>query len=598
MSSSDATVVFLPSGRRGKVPRDITLLDAARQLGESIESICGGHLACGKCQVRIEAGSFPRLGIESGPEHVTPPTDEERAWLRAEAGAEAASLRLACNARILDDVVVFVPEQARVHQQVIRKDATDRAIVVDPAIRQVYVELTPPTLGDYRSDWERLQDGLREQWGLEVTTLPASALRRLPDALRQGRWRVTVVLWQEQRVIDVRPGYEEGIRGLAVDIGSTTMAAYLCDLQTGDLLATGAVMNPQVAYGEDLMSRISYATDHPDGLKKLHRAVLGAFNRLAADVAKQAGLRSEDIHEAVVVGNTTMISLFLDINPESLGQTPFVMANRQAMDAPASDLKLRLHPAANVHILPAVAGHVGADNVAVLLAEEPQADARVTLLVDVGTNAEIALWTGEQLFSASSPTGPAFEGAQISHGMRAAPGAVERVRIDRESGAVRYRIIGEERWSDEWTPAAPPALSPTGICGSGIIEVIAEMFLAGILLPDGRFNPNSGHPRLQWRDRQGVFVLVAADETASGQTILVTQEDVRAIQLAKAALYAGSKPLMRKGDVDFVDRIVLAGAFSRYIDPFHPVGWCKTRIIDSPFARVSYDFPCTFALLW
>ena len=566
-----ATVVFLPSGRRGRFPTGITLLDAARQLGEPIESICGGHVACGKCQVRIETGKFPKLGIESDQSHVTPLTDEEKEWLKiAKADAMGiGQLRLSCNARLLDDVVVFVPEHARTQQQTIRKDATMRPVKVHPAIRQVYVVMEKPSLGDRRGDWERLQDALRDQWGFERLTIAYPALRTLSQALRDGKWKVTVVLWKESKVIEVRPGYREGIWGLAVDIGSTTIVAHLSDLQTGELLATQAVMNPQVTYGEDLMSRISYVIDNEDGLKKLHRAILGAFNRLAKSVAEQAGIKSTDIHEAVVVGNTTMISLFLNINPENLGMVPFIMADRDEMDIPACELKLRLHPAANLHILPAVAGHVGADNVSVLLAEEPFRQDDVMLIVDVGTNAEIALWNGKQLFSASSPTGPAFEGAQISQGMRAAPGAIERVRIDRETKEVRYKIIGEERWNDEWTPENPPVLSPTGICGSGIIEAIAEMYLAGIIMSDGRFNPTLQHPRLSWKDGLGVFELATADETTTGRPVSVTQHDVRAIQLAKAALYAGSKLLMREGGVDHIDRIVLAGAFGSYIDPYH-----------------------------
>jgi uncharacterized 2Fe-2S/4Fe-4S cluster protein (DUF4445 family) len=563
------------------------LLEAARQLGEPIESICGGHVACGKCQVRIETGKFPKLGIESDQSHVSPLTDKEKEWLSI-AKADAAGmgqLRLSCNARLLNDVVVFVPEHARTRQQTIRKDATMRPVEVKPAIRQVYVELVAPTLGDRRGDWERLKDGLREQWGFEKLTIAYPALRTLSQMMREGKWKVTVVLWQESRVIEVRPGYQEGIWGLAVDIGSTTMVAHLSDLQTGELLATQAVMNPQVTYGEDLMSRISYAIDNEDGLKKLHRAVLGAFNRLAKSVAEEAGIKSTNIHEAVVVGNTTMISLFLNIHPENLGMVPFIMADRDEMDIPAAELKLRLHPAANVHILPAVAGHVGADNVSVMVAEEPYRQDEVMLIVDVGTNAEIALWDGKQLYSASSPTGPAFEGAQISHGMRAAPGAIERVRIDRETKEVRYKIIGEERWSDEWTPEEPPALSPTGICGSGIIEAVAEMYLAGILLPDGRFNPELQHPRLSWNGKKGAFDLATVEETATGHAIPVTQDDVRAIQLAKAALYAGSKLLMREAGVDSVHRIVLAGAFGSYIDPFHAM--VLGLIPDADLARVN-----------
>ncbi len=578
------SVVFLPSGRRGKFSTGITLLDAARQLGEPIESICGGHVACGKCQVQIETGQFPKLGIVSGSDHVTPLTEAEQVWLKGQSKSSSRQLRLACNARILDDVVAFVPERARAHQQTIRKDATLRPVTVKPAIRQVYVELAAPSLDDRRGDWERLQDALHEQWGLDLLSIAYPALRTLSDAMREGGYKVTVVLWNESRVIEVRPGYREGIWGLAVDIGSTTVVAHLSDLQTGELLATQAVMNPQVTYGEDLMSRISYATDNKDGLKKLHRAILGAFNRLAKSVAEQAGIKSTDIHEAVVVGNTTMISLFLNINPENLGMVPFIMANRDEMDLPASELRLRLHPAANVHILPAVAGHVGADNVAVLLAEEPYRQDDVMLIVDVGTNAEIALWNGKKLYSASSPTGPAFEGAQISQGMRAAPGAIERVRIDRETREVRFKIIGEERWSDEWTPENPPALSPSGICGSGIIEAVAEMYLAGIIAQNGRFNPNLIHPRLSWEGKMGVFELATVAQTATGRPISVTQNDVRAIQLAKAALYAGSKLLMREAGVEKLDRIVLAGGFGSYIDPFHAM--VLGLIPDAPLEQV------------
>ena len=580
-----ATVVFLPSGRRGKFPTGITLLEAARQLGEPIESICGGHVACGKCQVQIEQGTFPKLGIESGPEHVSPLTDEEQSWLKQQPRSALGTLRLACNARVLDDVVVFVPEHARTQQQTIRKDANLRPVEVQPAIRQVYVVLEKPSLGDRRGDWERLQDALRLQWGFDGLTIAYPALRTLSQAMREGKWKVTVVIWKKSRVIEVRPGYQEGIWGLAVDIGSTTIVAHLSDLQTGELLATRAVMNPQVTYGEDLMSRISYVIDNEDGLKKLHRAILGAFNRLTKSVAEEAGIKVTDIHEAVVVGNTTMISLFLNIDPENLGMVPFIMADRDEMDLPATELKLRLHPAANVHILPAVAGHVGADNVAVLLAEEPFRQDDVMLIVDVGTNAEIALWNGRQLYSASSPTGPAFEGAQISQGMRAAPGAIERVRIDRETKDVRYKIIGEERWSDEWTPENPPALAPTGICGSGIIEAVAEMYLAGIIMPDGRFNPTLTHPRLSWEGSMGTFELATAEETPTGRPVSVTQGDVRAIQLAKAALYAGSKLLMREADVEKLDRIVLAGAFGSYIDPFHAM--VLGLIPDAPLDKVT-----------
>ncbi len=529
--------------------------------------------------MRIESGAFLKFGIESSPDHVSPMTDEEHSLLGS------TPFRLACNAKILDDIVVYVPEEARVHQQTIRKEAGTLVITVDPTIKQHYVELNPPSPDAVVSDWELLRAALASQWNLSNLNISLSTLQHLQETLRQGQWRATALVRNERLVLDVRSGYQEGVWGVAIDIGSTTIAGYLCDLDSGELLASYAQMNPQVSYGEDLMSRISYASHNRDGLKKLHRAVIGAVNRVSAEVAQLAGIGPQDIHEAVVVGNTTMISLFLGIHPRYLGEAPFMLAHRGPMDWRASQLNLRLHPAANVHILPSIAGHVGADNVAVLLAEAQELDDETTLIIDVGTNAEIDLWDGRQLYCASSPTGPAFEGAQITFGMRAAPGAIERVRIDRKTLKVKYKIIGEERWSDEWTTEHPPALTPTGICGSGIIEAIAELFLAGILLPDGRFHPNSQSDRMRWDGKRGAFILVPAAETSMGEDILVTSEDVRAIQLAKAALYAGCKVLMKEAEISHIDKITLAGAFGSYISPFHAM--VLGLIPDAPIDNVT-----------
>ena len=563
-------VIFMPSGRRAPVEEGATVLDAARQMGVDIESICGGRLTCGKCRIQVEEGLFQKHGITSRAEHLTPPGSEECDLLARMEGADG---RLSCTARVAGDVLVFVPEESRAQKQIIRKSATERVIEIAPSVRQVYVEVTEAELGEHRGDWGRLQDALAEQWQLENLTIDLPTLRRLQAVLRKGKWNVTVTLWQEREVIDVQPGYEEGVYGLAVDIGSTTIAGFLCDLRTGELLATDSTMNPQVAYGEDLMSRVSYAMTHNDGLDKMHTAVIETLNKLAARAAREAGIQSRNIQEAVFVGNTTMIHILLGINPIELGGAPFALANRDAMDIKARDLGLRLHQGANVHVLPAEAGHVGADNVAVLIAEEPYNQDEIVLTVDVGTNAEIVLGNRAWMYSASSPTGPAFEGAQITYGMRAAPGAIERVRIDPATKRASFRVIGEERWSDQWQigPEYPLEAQPkhlaAGICGSGIIEAVAEMFLAGILQPDGRFDPNLNSERVQWRGRRGAYVLATAVETTTGEPILVTQDDVRNIQLAKAALYAGAKLLMRQAGISAVDRIVLAGAFGSYIDP-------------------------------
>lgn len=566
----DPQVVFMPSGRRGRVEVGTSLLDAARQMGVEIESICGGLLTCGKCQVQVEAGIFQKHGLVSGAEHVSPPNDEEQYLLQR---LNSQGCRLACSAYVQGDLLITVPEASRAHKQIIRKSATERAIDIAPAVRKVYVEVEKAELGEHRGDWGRLQDALANQWQLDNLTIDLMALRRLQPALRKGKWAVTVTLWQDREVLDVQPGYEEGVYGLAVDVGSTTVAGFLCNLRTGELLATESVMNPQVTYGEDLMSRISYAMTHSNGLDKMHTAIIDTLNRLAASAARQAGLRARDIHEAVFVGNTTMIHILLGIDPLELGGTPFALANRDSMDIKARDLGLRLHRSANVHVLPAEAGHVGADNVGVLIAEEPYNQDEIVLTVDVGTNAEIVLGNRDWMFSASSPTGPAFEGAQITFGMRAAPGAIERVRIDTQTLQARFRVIGEDAWSDAWqlgpqvSLEAQPNHLAAGICGSGIIEAVAEMYLAGIIQPDGRFDPNLENELILWQGRKGAYILAAAEQSSTGEPILVTQDDVRNIQLAKAALYAGAKLLMNRAGARAVERIILAGAFGSYIDP-------------------------------
>lgn len=564
-------VVFQPSGRQGSVAPGTSLLAAARQLGVDLDSICGGRQTCGKCKVRVEAGTFDKYGIASHPEHLTPAGPAELAYVARHRDGFPPGTRLGCAACVQGDLLITVPPESQAHRQIIRKSATERPVALDPALRQVLVSVEPHRLGERLGDWERLQEALRREWGLELLRIDLPALRQLGPALAQGKGQVTVVIWSEAEVIEVRPGFQEGLYGLAVDVGSTTIAGHLCDLATGAILATEALMNPQVTFGEDLMSRVSYAMLHDDGLTKLHQAIIGALNKLAGAAAHAAGLRSRDIHELVLVGNTVMHHILLGLDPAPLGAAPFTLATHAPMDLKARDLGLKLHPGANLHLLALEAGHVGSDNVGVLIAEAPDLQDELTLVIDVGTNAEVLLGNREGVLSCSSPTGPAFEGAQIAHGQRAAPGAIERVRIDRASGEPRFRVIGREGWSDELEPGA---IGATGICGSGIIEVVAELVLAGILRPDGRFDPEwqprdggeAAH-RVRWQGPRAEYLLATAEQTATGRPIVVTQDDVRNIQLAKGALYAGCKLLMRRRGVERVDRIVLAGAFGSYIDP-------------------------------
>lgn len=559
-------VVFQPSGRQAQIAEGTPLLEAARQLGVDIDSICGGRQTCGKCKVLIESGTFPKYGIESAADHLTPADMTECDYFGRRNGVYSppGNARLSCAAGVTGDVLVTVPPESQTRKQIIRKTATERAIELDPIVRQVFVEVESHRLGERKGDWERLQEALRREWGFEGLRIDLQALRRLGPALKEGKQRITAVVWDDVEVIDVQPGYHEGIYGLAVDLGSTTVAAHLCDLRTGEVLASEAMMNPQVTYGEDLMSRVSYAMMHADGLRTMHEAIIKGLNKLAGLAAHAAGVRARDVHEMVVVGNTVMHHIFLGLDPTDLGAAPFTLATHAPVDVKAREIGLKLHPGANVHLMALEAGHVGADNVGVLVAEAPDQQADMMLVIDVGTNAEILLGNREQLLSASSPTGPAFEGAQITHGQRAAPGAIERVRIDPATGEPRFRVIGSDRWSDEM---APEEVGATGICGSGIIEAVAELYTAGLMRADGRLEPEATTPRLRWDGPKGEYVLATADQTATGQEIVVTQDDIRNIQLAKAALYAGCKLLMRRRGVTTVDKIVLAGAFGSYIDP-------------------------------
>jgi uncharacterized 2Fe-2S/4Fe-4S cluster protein (DUF4445 family) len=562
-------LAMMPSGRKGSVKRGTNLLEAARELGVELESICGGKQTCLKCQVIVEEGSFAKHGITSSAEHLTPLTPAEQALPEE---ARHAGRRLACACEVVGDLLLTVPEESQARKQIIAKAASDKVIEIDPAVRQVYVEVQAADMSDPRGDLERTLDALREQWDLEGLQAEPSTLRELQEFIREGKGAITVTLWQDRLIQRVQPGYQEGIYGLAVDVGSTTVAAHLCDLRTGAVLATQASMNPQVRYGEDLMSRVSYANSEPQGMARLNRAIIRTLNELAEKCAQEAGLKTDDILDVVLVGNTIMHHIFLNIHPRELGGAPFALAVSSALDLRASDIGLDLHPAARLHTLPIIAGHVGADNVAVQLAEAPHEQDEMTLVVDVGTNAEIVLGNKHQVLVASSPTGPAFEGAQITHGQRAAPGAIERVRIDPQTLEPHIRVIGYDEWiAPGIGEDFPDHARATGICGSGIIEAVAELFLAGALNARGLFEKTAAErtTRVRYNGRTAGYVLVDADQSATGAPIIITQNDVRQIQLAKAALYAGSKLLMNKLGIQKVDRIVLAGAFGNFIDPFH-----------------------------
>jgi uncharacterized 2Fe-2S/4Fe-4S cluster protein (DUF4445 family) len=552
-------VIFQPSGSRGYVEDGATIVDASRQLGVELESVCGGQATCGKCQVRIEEGFFERYGIHSSMEHLSPIEERETKFFEKHSGLQG--YRLSCVTEIHGDVLIFVPEESRKGKQIVRKAATEREIEVNPAVRKYYVELLPATLEDTLGDWERIQAALEEHHGLAGLQIDYRVLLTLQDTVRKGDWRVTVSVWMGKEVIVVDPGLVEESYGLAVDVGTTTVAAYLCELSSGKLLATDSMMNPQVTFGEDVMSRITYAMTNKDGLQKMNKAIISGLNRLAGQVAAQAGIKRRDIVDWTIVGNTAMHHIYMNINPMHIGKAPFPPALHTSMDVKARDMGLKISEGAYVHVLPIEAGFVGADNVGVLIAEEPYNRDDIMLIIDIGTNGELVLGNRENLISSSCATGPAFEGAHIKYGMRAAPGAIERVQIDPETREPRYKVIGKDQWSDELKD-----MGARGICGSGTIDVVAQMYTTGVILRNGRLNTDLDSPRMRMSEDGPEFVLAWADETAIGQDIVVNQSDLRAVQLAKGAMYAGAKLMMRRLGVETLDRVILAGAFGSYID--------------------------------
>ena len=563
--SNDALIVFTPSGRRGRFRIGTPVLQAARSLGVDIDSVCGGRGICGRCQVVVSEGDFPKHGLTSSAASLCALTEVERGFDGERPLVEGR--RLSCHAKIEGDVVIDVPPDSQVHKQVVRKAAEAHDLVLNPLVSLHYVEVQEPDMHDPSGDLRRLEDALEFEWGLTDLGCDLKVLQVLQPVLRKGGWKVTVAVHSRQRIIAVWPGLHKHLFGMAVDVGSTTIAAHLCNLDTGEVVASSGVMNPQIRFGEDLMSRVSYVMMYPGGEVDMTHAVRAALNELARDVAAQAGITAQDILEATFVGNPIMHHLLMGINPVELGGAPFALAVDRAMDVSASEIDLELHPGARVYVLPCIAGHVGADTAGMLLAERPDLTDKITLLVDVGTNAEIVLGNNQRLLACSSPTGPAFEGAQISCGQRAAPGAIERLRIDPATLEPRFKVIGCDLWSDEPGFAdAIGATGVTGVCGSGIIEAMAEMYLSGVMRHDGIIDGNKAEltPRIQSDGRTFCYELLAA--TGDRPALRIMQNDVRAIQLGKAALYAGVRLLMERMGVEKVDAVRLAGAFGSHID--------------------------------
>lgn len=591
MESETARVIFQPSGRRGDVPKGITLIEASRLLGVDIEALCGEKRKCGKCVVKIEEGFFAKYNVESSAEHVTPWQEEEEDFITP--AYREKGYRLGCVAKVQGDLLVFVPEESRAGKQVVSKAARDINIVNNPAIRLYYVELKKPSFHEPTGDYERLCQALEREYALKGLRADIWTLRDLPGALRDGDWKVTVSVWNDEEVIRVRPGKHEDAFGLAIDVGTTTIAAYLCNLRTMEVVDTVSMMNPQCKYGEDVMARITYHMTSSDGLRRMGEDIIEGLNTLVEQAVANTHppkkkrkdeegnkieveepeegktyyrLTNDDIEEITLGGNTAMHHILLQLDPKYVSLAPFPPVIHHSLDIRARDLGIKINKSGNVFVLPNEAGFVGADNVGVLLAEEPYKSEELQLIIDIGTNGELVLGNKEKLISSSCATGPALEGAQLSYGMRAAPGAIERIRIDPETHEVDYKVIGKDTWRS--FAENPKEMGAKGICGSGILDLFAELYVSGVINKAGVFSEDqrSNRYRVNPGTDQSEFVLAWSEETSINKDVVITQKDLRQIQLAKGALYTGCKLMMRRMGMEQVDKVKIAGAFGTHVD--------------------------------
>ncbi len=575
-STQKAHIVFQPSGKSGEFTHGTKVLDAARELGVNIESVCGGRGICGKCQISVATGQFAKFAITSHEDNLSPRGAIEQRYDEKRGLAE--DRRLSCTAQIEGNLVIDVPSASIIAGQTIRKDGSTAGMVRNPALKLCYVELTAPDMNTPIGDADRLKEEIEKTFDINSLHIPFNLIHKIQATLAKSDWKVTACVdmsGQTPEIIALFPGFTDVLMGVAVDIGSTTVAAHLVDLMDGKILATAGRANPQIRFGEDLMSRVSYVMMNDDGQQKLTTSIRQCINELVDELLETSDRERAHLLEAVFVANPVMQHLFLGLDPTPLGLAPFNPAISSAVRTLANDLDLNLGDGAQIYFLPIVAGHVGADAAAVIRSERPELENDPVLIVDVGTNAEIMLWDGAKIYAASSPTGPALEGAEISSGQRAAPGAIERIRIDKGTLQPRYQIIGSSLWSNEEGFAeATIKTGVTGLCGSAIVEIVGEMLRAGIVSPDGiiRAPANASEEKRLIPNGRTFSYVVKQDGShldgthLDGPHLAITQNDIRAIQLAKSALYAGVKLLLDKAGLQSISDIRLAGAFGSYID--------------------------------
>jgi uncharacterized 2Fe-2S/4Fe-4S cluster protein (DUF4445 family) len=526
---------FEPVGLRGLCQPGMSLLECARHLGVDLVNLCGGAGKCGRCTVQIIAGD------------ATPMTEIEKNILSEE--HIRRGYRLACETMPLSDLKVAVPPDSLTAPQRAQVESMESPAVPEPLIRLYPVELSQPGFADLSSDFRRLSNGLTEKYGIDNLSIDVDVLSELPARLRDGKRNICVGLRQQEIIALTGPDTKP--MGIAVDLGTTKIAVYLVDLENGRVLASKGMMNPQIKYGEDIISRFMYAQASPDQAGRLWKIVIDTLNQMISGLCTDSGVLTENIFEVVIVCNTAMHHLFLGLPTESLSRAPYIPVIDSDLDVKAGKFGLKTAKGAYVHFLPNIAGYVGSDHVAMLLAVGILQKNGVVLTLDIGTNTEICLSDNGRMSSLSCASGPAFEGAHVKFGMRAANGAIERLRI--EDNLTTYQTIGS-------SPAR-------GFCGSGILDAVAELYKAGALEKNGRMV--AGHPLIRNMNGQKEFVITVKDrDEIQSSEITFSQKDLREIQLAKGAIRTGIEALLKVSNLvkEEIDQIIIAGAFGSYIN--------------------------------
>ncbi|MHC1567385.1 MAG: ASKHA domain-containing protein [Candidatus Syntropharchaeia archaeon] len=534
-------IIFLPDGKKIDVPPGTTILDALRDAGIGIRSACGGEGRCGECKIIVT----------KNPENLNEPEEKELKMLSNEERKEG--YRLACLARILDDVVVTVPIESKIGKQKLQIEGVEKPVTLDPYVSKYVIGLPIATFEDGRTDKKRLLDAIKDVFGLKGLSIEYSVYRDLPLRIRKGNWIVTVVVWGDERILSVESGASPEMYGFAVDVGTTKIAGYLIDLHSGEVVDVKAEMNPQIRYGEDVITRIRYTMEGEKRLDQLQKAVIDAINRMLYEICMRNRINRENVYEVTVAGNTAMHHLFLGICPKYVAWSPYCPA-LGSENIKASDIGVNANNA-NVYLFPVIGGFVGGDCVSAILSTGIAESEKICMLLDIGTNTEIVLGNEESLVCCSCASGPAFEGFRIKHGMRASSGAIERVKIDPETFEVEYKTIDNEK--------------PIGLCGSALVDLLAEMLKAGIMDVSGNLNPELDTPKICKKSGGLAFVVSPKEKNRIFADIVITQQDIRELQLAKAAIHTGAEILMQRMKIreKDIEMLYIAGAFGSFIDP-------------------------------